>query len=257
MTALLEVEKLSKSYKKGNSLHKAVDQVSFTVNEGEIVALVGQSGSGKSTIAKLICKLTQPSSGTIMLRGRDLSSFKGAHIKELYRDVQMVFQSPQSSFNPRKTVGFSICENMKNSGYPKKLIEKRCYELLHDCELDASFAKRYPHELSGGQCQRAAIARALAIGPKLLICDEATSALDASVQSQIITLLRSLHKSHGLSYLFICHNLALVKQFCDKILVMYEGKIVEEGAADKVLSNPQNEYTKRLIKAATLIKAAS
>ena len=255
MKQVLQVEKLSKHYKKGKSLHKAVDEVSFTVDEGQIVGLVGQSGSGKSSIAKLICKLIEPTSGSIILNGKELSKLEKPQLKELYQDVQMVFQSPYSSFNPRKTIAFAISESMRNRGYPKQQIEERCAQLLLDCGLEAALAKRYPHELSGGQCQRAAIARALAIQPKLLICDEATSALDAVLQAQIIELLKSLHKSYKLSCLFICHNLALVQQFCDKVLVMYEGKIIEQGNTHMILSEPQHEYTKRLIKAASFHKA--
>ena len=159
----------------------------------------------------------------------------------------MVFQDPVSSFDPRRTLGDGIGESLRNAGVSKAETEAQVRHLLEQCGLGAEFAGRYPHEVSGGQCQRAAIARALAIQPKLLICDEATSALDVTVQHQIMELLQSLRESSDMSYLFICHNLALVQTFCDRLLVMYEGKIVEEGTPDQVIFHPQSDYTKLLI----------
>ena len=167
--------------------------------------------------------------------------------KELYRKVQMVFQTPQDSFDPRRTLGDGIMEGMLNQGMRRKQAKERMKELLSMVELDGSFAGRYPHEVSGGQCQRAAIARALGVSPRLLICDEATSALDVTVQAQIIALLQKLREEMGLSVLMICHDLALVQNFCDFVLVMYDGKIVEQGTPDEVILYPKQEYTRILV----------
>ena len=168
-------------------------------------------------------------------------------LRDLYKNVQMVFQTPQDSFDPRRSLGDGIMEGMINYGIKRKDAQKRMRELLAMVELEEKYAARYPHEVSGGQCQRAAIARALAVEPRLLICDEATSALDVTVQSQIIGLLQRLKEEMGLSILLICHDLALVQNFCDYVLVMYQGKIVEEGTPDEVIIHPKQEYTKLLI----------
>ena len=161
----------------------------------------------------------------------------------------MVFQTPTDSFDPRCTLGDGIGESLRNNGRSRAETKAEVARLLEQCGLTAEFASRYPHQVSGGQCQRAAIARALAVGPKLLICDEATSALDVTIQKEIIALLNELRRNHGseLSILFICHDIALVQQFCDRVLVMYKGRIVEKGKPDDVIRNPRNDYTKRLI----------
>ena len=159
----------------------------------------------------------------------------------------MIFQNPVSSFDPRRSLGHGIGESLRNSGVPKAEAKKRVLELLGQCGLSEEFYDRYPHEVSGGQCQRAAIARALAVKPKIVICDEATSALDVTVQQQIMELLDAFRKEYQISYLFICHNLALVQQFCDRVLVMKDGRIVEEGTPDEVILKPKEEYTKMLV----------
>ena len=164
--------------------------------------------------------------------------------------MQMVFQHPAASFDPRRTLGDGIGESLRLSGCSKAETQRRVQKLLADCGLPEAFARRYPHEVSGGECQRAAIARALAGDPAMLICDEATSALDATVQQQILLLLRRLQKERHLSYLFICHNLALVQSFCDRVLVMHDGRIVEEGTPDDILFHPTSDYTKELMEAA-------
>ena len=161
----------------------------------------------------------------------------------------MVFQNPTGSFDPRKTLEDGIGESLRNRGMKKAEIEKRVGELLEQCGLDRAFAKRYPHEVSGGQCQRAAIARALAVQPQILICDEATSALDVTIQKQIMELLVELKEKHGLSFIFICHNLALVQMFCDKVLVLSEGKVVESGTPDDIINHPKDPYTRMLVEA--------
>ncbi len=161
----------------------------------------------------------------------------------------MVFQNPTGSFDPRRTLGDGIGESLRNRGMKKADIAIRVKELLEQCGLEEELAKRYPHEVSGGQCQRAAIARALAVEPKVLICDEATSSLDVTIQKQIMELLEELKDTHGLSFIFICHNLALVQSFCDKVLVLYDGKVVESGKPDAIINEPKEAYTKKLVDA--------
>lgn len=248
MEPILEVSGLTKTFHtEGRDDFTAVNQVSFRLFPGETLGIVGESGCGKSTLAKLLCRLIDSTEGTIHLCGQDITKTKGKELAGAYRNVQMVFQDPVSSFDPRRTLGDGIGESLRNAGVSKAETEAQVRHLLEQCGLGAEFAGRYPHEVSGGQCQRAAIARALAIQPKLLICDEATSALDVTVQQQIMELLQSLRESSDMSYLFICHNLALVQTFCDRLLVMYEGKIVEEGTPDEVIFHPQSDYTKLLI----------
>ncbi len=248
MEPILEVTNLTKTFRtEGRGDFTAVNQVSFRLFPGETLGIVGESGCGKSTLAKLLCRLIDPTEGTIRLCGQDITKAKGKELIGAYRNMQMVFQDPVSSFDPRRTLGDGIGESLRNAGVSKSETEAKVRSLLEQCGLPGEFAARYPHEVSGGQCQRAAIARALAIGPKLLICDEATSALDVTVQQQIMELLVQLREQHEMSYLFICHNLALVQTFCDRLLVMYEGKIVEEGSPDEVILHPQSDYTKLLI----------
>lgn len=214
---------------------------------GQTVGIVGESGSGKSTLAKLLCCLEEPTEGQIRLCGQEIGKRKGKKQREMYRKLQMVFQDPVSSFDPRRTLGDGIGESLRNHGMSREEARKRVELLLEQCDLPEEFAGRYPHEVSGGQCQRAAIARALAIEPQLLICDEATSALDVTVQKQIMELLDRMRKEKNLTILFICHNLALVQSFCDQILVMKQGKIVEEGKPEEVIRHPQHAYTKQLV----------
>ncbi len=251
MEAFLKVEGLTKVFEtQAKTRVTAVDHVSFQLEEGETLGVVGESGCGKSTLAKLITRLLEPTAGSILLGGEDITKAHGKALRGAYRRMQMVFQSPMGSFDPRKTIGYSIGESLVNKGVPKAERTQRIATLLEQCGLAAEFAGRYPHEISGGQCQRAAIAQALAIEPKLLIFDEATSALDVTVQQKIMDLLKALRRENNLSFLFICHNLALVQSFCDRVLVMRAGKIVEEGTADQLLRAPQSEYTRCLVEAA-------
>ena len=250
MSTLLEAEHLTKIFtQRGKESFKAVDDVSFTLKPGETLGIVGESGSGKSTLAKMITRLTDITEGTLKFEGKDITRLKHNQLKDVYGNIQMVFQNPAGSFDPRRTLGDGIGESLRNRGMKNADIEKRVAELLEQCGLSSEFAKRYPHEVSGGQCQRAAIARALAVKPKVLICDEATSALDVTVQKEILELLNELRceQSTALSILFICHDISLVQQFCDRVLVMYHGDIVEQGSPDEVICHPQDEYTKRLI----------
>ena len=250
MNTLLEAEHLTKVFpQRGKESFKAVDDVSFSLKAGETLGIVGESGSGKSTLAKMITRLTDITEGTLKFQGKDITKLKQRQLKDVYGKIQMVFQNPVGSFDPRRTLGDGIGESLRNRGMKKTEVAKRVKELLEQCGLDEEFAGRYPHEVSGGQCQRAAIARALAIEPKVLICDEATSSLDVTIQKQIMELLEDLKDTHGLSFIFICHNLALVQSFCDKVLVLSEGKVVESGKPDDIINEPQETYTKKLVDA--------
>ena len=252
MSVILEAEHLSKIFtRRGSEPLKAVDNVSFQLRSGETLGIVGESGSGKSTLAKMLTRLTDISFGTLKVEEKDITSLKRRELREMYGTIQMVFQDPVSSFDPRKTLGYGIGESLRNRGMKKTEVDERVKQALEQCGLSSEFADRYPHEVSGGQCQRAAIARALIAEPKILICDEATSALDVTIQKQIMELLQELKEKRGLSFIFICHNLALVQEFCDRVLVLYDGKNVEEGTTDKVILHPQNEYTKKLIESAS------
>lgn len=251
MEPILKVVNLTKTFPgRGKSVVAAVDHVSFCLNPGETLGIVGESGCGKSTVAKLLTRLIDATEGSIQIDGQDVTHAKGKELRPVYQKIQMVFQNPVGSFDPRRTLGDGIGESLRNAGLSKAEVKKRAAELLQMCGLTAEFAVRYPHEVSGGQCQRAAIARALAVEPKILICDEATSALDVTVQQQIMELLCSLRESSGISCIFICHNLALVQSFCNRLLVMYDGKIVEEGTPDEIIFHPVSDYTKQLIDAA-------
>jgi len=211
--------------------------------------LIGANGAGKTTTLHTVTGLISPKSGQVLFEGKDITRLKQSQLKEIYGDIQMVFQNPVGSFDPRRTLGDGIGESLRNRGMKKADVEKRVAELLEQCGLEKEYAKRYPYEVSGGQCQRAAIARALAVEPKVLICDEATSALDVTIQKQIMELLEDLKEKKGLSFIFICHNLALVQMFCDRVLVLYEGKVGESGIPDDIINEPKEEYTQRLVDA--------
>ena len=250
MNPILKVSHLTKIYTgKNGPAHPAVSDVSFCLEPGEVLGLVGASGSGKSTIVRCVTRLTEATSGTILLNGEDITRQTGRELRNTYRQIQMVFQNPQTSFDPRRTLGFGIREGLLNQGFTKAEAEAKCGELLSLVGLEPSLSARYPHEVSGGQCQRAAIARSLAVSPRLLILDEATSALDVTVQKEIMTLLSSLKEAHDLSYLFICHDLALVQDFCDRVIVLKDGRIIEQGDTDRVLFFPSSDETRTLLQA--------
>ena len=244
---ILEVHHLKKSFITGKKSFTAVEDVSFSLKTGEVLGIVGESGSGKSTVAKMITHLTEPTAGEIFLMEKDITHARGKNLREIYREMQMIFQTPAESFDPRCTLGDGIGESLRNMGISKKETRNRVEKLLLTCGLTPEYADRYPHQVSGGQCQRAAIARALAVEPQIIICDEATSALDVTVQKKVIDLLMNLQENKKLSYVFICHNLALVQQFCDRVIVMKDGRIVEEGIPDEVIRNPKDAYTKMLV----------
>lgn len=252
MHTILDVKDLTKNFYKNKQLFTAVNHISFQLRQGECLGLVGESGCGKSTTVKMLTHLLKPDSGEILLEGTEIQHLKGKALKKLYTEIQMVFQIPQDSFDPRRTLGDSIMESMRNHNVSRKEAQNRLGQLLQQVELPPELADCYPNQVSGGQCQRAAMARALAVNPKILICDEATSALDVTVQAQIIELLKRLQQEMDLSILLISHDLALVQHLCDRVIVMYQGNIVEQGTPDRVINAPENDYTKMLIEAAML-----
>ena len=250
MEPILQVKNLRKTFsRQGQADFAAVNGIDFELFPGECLAVIGESGSGKTTAVNLIARLLDATSGSVFLDGREITHLRSRQLRQVYKTMQMVFQTPTDSFDPRRTLGDGIGESLRNAGVSRKETRERVGELLKKCGLSPEFASRYPHQVSGGQCQRAAIARALAIEPKLLICDEATSALDVTVQKEIIELLNALRSQQGrnLSILFICHDISLVQQFADRVLVMYQGNIVEEGTPEDVIRHPENDYTKHLI----------
>ena len=250
MEPILRVQNLTKTFtRSGQSNLTAVNGISFDLLPGECLGIIGESGSGKTTAVNLITRLLDATEGKIFLDGEDITLKTGKSLRMIYRKMQMVFQTPTDSFDPRRTLGDGIGESLRNCGMTRHDADAQAARLLERCGLPAAFAGQYPHEVSGGQCQRAAIARALAVKPKVLICDEATSALDVTVQKEILELLHTLRSEQGtkLSILFICHDISLVQQFCDRVLVMYHGDIVEQGTPIDVICHPQNDYTQRLI----------
>ena len=248
---LLRFENVSMHFKDGAEHIQAVNNISFSLRQKELLGIVGESGSGKSTVAKLLTGLHTATGGRILLGGADITRASGKERRALYTRMQMVFQDAPGSFNPRRTVGAMIGETICRLCSPDgRRTEERVAALLSEVGLPASYAHRYPHEMSGGECQRAAIARAMAVHPDILLCDEATSALDVSVQAKIVALLLHLQKEHGMSLIFISHDLPLVSSIASRVLIMRAGRIVEEGSASDVLVNPTDDYTKNLLRAA-------
>ncbi|GAA3095079.1 oligopeptide/dipeptide ABC transporter ATP-binding protein [Kribbella aluminosa] len=241
---LLEAQDLVKVFGTGV---RAVSNVSLSVAPGETLGIVGESGCGKSTTAKMMLRLLTPDSGRVLFDGEDVHRMKRKKLKELRRRLQVVPQNPQTSLNPRLSIGESIDFNMAASGYARSARQRRIPELLDRVGLDPSYGDRYPHQLSGGQLQRAAIARALATEPELVVCDEAVSALDKSVQAQVLNLLSELQTELGLAYLFISHDLAVVEHISDRVAVMYLGRVVEAGPAEQIWNDPRHPYNATLL----------
>ncbi|NGX61998.1 MAG: Glutathione import ATP-binding protein GsiA [Chlamydiae bacterium] len=254
-STILEIKNLSKIYpssfsffRKGKEASRAVENVSFSIHEDEIVGLVGESGSGKTTVGRAILRLIEPTEGEILFLGEDLRKFSSRKMRRIRPQIQMVFQDPLSSLNPRKTILENIGEPLL---YHKRVKSKEALVevvsgILQKVGIPISALYQYPHQFSGGQQQRISIGRAISLRPKLVVCDEAVSALDLSIQAQILNLLYQLKKSLGLAYLFISHDLAVVRHLCDRVLVMHEGKIVEEGETKALFAGPKHPYTQKL-----------
>ncbi|MFN3765386.1 MAG: ATP-binding cassette domain-containing protein [Aliihoeflea sp.] len=249
---LLEVKGLSKTYAtKSSGGVRAVDDVDFAVSQGEVLGIVGESGSGKSTIARLVLRLVEPTAGAVTFDGSDITALNGEALRQMRRHMQLVFQNPHSALNGRHTIGDAIAEPFRiQSKLSRREIEANVEKLLDTVQLPKAFRYRYPHELSGGQKQRVCIARAVALKPKLLLLDEPTSALDVSVQAQILEFLRDLRAELDLTYLFISHDLAVVREICDRVLVMKRGKIVEQGPTAQIFEMPAQDYTQQLLASA-------
>lgn len=248
---LLEVKNLKKYFKTGRGILQAVDDVSLTLDSSKTLGLVGESGCGKSTTGKTIIRLLDPTGGNIIFNGVDITKLKGAHMKKVRHDMQMIFQDPFSSLNPRKTVEELIGEPLKWNKIFNTRAENKAHimHLMDVVGLSQRLASTYPHELDGGRRQRIGIARALALDPKMIVCDEPVSALDVSVQAQVLNLLHELQKEYGIAYLFITHDLSVVNHFSDEIAVMYLGKIVEKAPSKELFRNPIHPYTKALLSA--------
>ena len=257
-TPAIELKTVNKDFKTRSGffnnkidVFRAVNDVSLTINQGDIYGIAGESGSGKTTVAKMILGLTEPNNGEIKLFGRSINEFKGT--SEFRKLIQIVYQNPGSSLNPRRTVADQLSVPLKFSGYESSQIKNRIYELLELVDLPQNYAGMYPHELSGGQKQRVAIARALSVNPKILVLDEPTSALDVLVQSTVIDLLNRLRKEFDLTYIFISHDLSLMRNFCNRVAIMFRGNIVETGNVTKIFEHPSHAYTRALLSAIPVI----
>ena len=246
-SALIEACGLIKEYPAEHGTTRVVDGVSFTIERGETLGLIGESGSGKSTIARMILRLVEPTAGSLRWNGEDLRAASGRRLRALRREMQIVFQDPYAALNPRMNVRQILAEPFAIHGQP--LGPTRLEELLLSVGLDKTALPRYPHEFSGGQRQRVNIARALALKPGFLVLDEPVSALDVSVGAQVVNLLRDLQRQHGLTYLFISHSMPLVRYLCDRIAVLHRGQLVELGDTEQVCAAPANPYTRQLLAA--------
>ena len=252
---LIEIKNVTKNFELAGNTFTAVNSVSLTIKEGETLGLVGESGSGKSTLGRLINRIYKPTAGEILYKGKGINSISKS---EFSKTFQMIFQDPYASLNPRMTVGDIIAEGLdihfrnkifgvSNNEMSKRDRKEKVISLLKEVGMNEEHMNRFPHEFSGGQRQRIGIARALAINPKFIVCDEPISALDVSIQAQVVNLLKKLQKEHNLTYLFISHDLSMVRYISDRVAVMYKGRIVELGERDKVIFNPVHPYTQSLI----------
>lgn len=257
---IIEVQNLKKYFtiekgiiKKNIKYIKAVDNVSFVIKEKETVGLVGESGCGKSTLARVILKLSEPTENTVLFQGKDITKLKGEDLKNYKKNVNIVFQDPSSSLNPRKTVRQILKRSLEVHKYRKESMGNIIIKILQKVELGLDFADRFPHQLSGGQQQRVAIARAIILKPKFIVLDEPTSALDLSIQAQILNILLDLQEQENLTYLFITHDLNVVRYISDRIGVMYLGKLVEIGPAEEIYFRPKHPYTLGLMSSSPVI----
>ena len=256
---LLEVRHLKKYFNtKAGPLH-AIDDVSFSINRGETLGIVGESGCGKSTTGRCVIRLLEPTSGEVIFDGQDILKLNKNELNKVRKDMQIVFQDPYSSLNPRKTVFDTIAQPLKHHkilpSNKKAVVEEKVLELMETVGLAERLINTYPHELDGGRRQRIGIARALAVEPKFIVCDEPVSALDVSIQAQILNLLKRLQEDRGLTYIFITHDLSVVKYISDHIMVMYLGQAVEVAPSDELFKNPMHPYTKALLSAVLVPKA--
>ena len=248
---ILEVRNLKKYFKTPRGMLHAVDDVSFSIEKGHTLGIVGESGCGKTTTGRCILRLVEPTSGEIFFEGKDIMRMKGSELKHMRKDMQIIFQDPFSSLDPRYTINQALSETLRINKIRtgKKAIEDRVLELMETVGLAERLINTYPHELDGGRRQRIGIARALAMEPKFIVCDEPVSALDVSIQAQILNLLEDLQEKLGLSYIFITHDLAVVNHFADEIAVMYLGQIVEKAPTQELFDNPMHPYTQALLSA--------
>lgn len=252
---LIEVKNITKNFELANCTFTAVNSVNLEIKEGETLGLVGESGSGKSTLGRLITRIHEPTNGKILYKGKEINSISKSEFAKIF---QMIFQDPYASLNPRMTVGDIVAEGLdihfrnkifgiSDNGISKNERKEKVLNLLKEVGMNEEHMNRFPHEFSGGQRQRIGIARALAINPKFIVCDEPISALDVSIQAQVVNLLKKLQKEHNLTYLFISHDLSMVRYISDRVAVMYKGRIVELGESDEVIFNPIHPYTQSLI----------
>ncbi|WP_458863541.1 ABC transporter ATP-binding protein [Acidaminobacterium chupaoyuni] len=249
--ALLEVKGLKKYFSTPRGMLHAVDDVTFTLNKGKTLGVVGESGCGKSTTGRAILRLTEPTGGEVLFEGKDVRKLDKSGMRKMRKDMQIIFQDPFSSLNPRKTISQTIAEPLKLNHIidDRAKREERVLELMATVGLAERLYNTYPHELDGGRRQRIGIARALALNPKFIVCDEPVSALDVSIQAQILNLMQDLQDNLGLTYMFITHDLSVVNHFSDDIAVMYLGKLIEKAPAEELFANPTHPYTKALLSA--------
>ena len=246
----IKVIDLNYTYGAGTAFEQhALKHVNFEINDGEFVGLIGHTGSGKSTLIQHLNGLIRPTGGDILFHGKSIVGLAGQEQKKIYRKIQMVFQDAHGSFNPRRKIGQSMADTIRHLSTDPRPVHEQVAALLEAVGLPSSYGDKYPHELSGGECQRAAIARAMSVHPEILICDEATSALDVSVQAKVVKLLMELADIHSMSLIFITHDLPLVSRISDRVLIMNGGELVELGTTKQICTHPRSAYTKKLLDA--------
>lgn len=251
---LLEVSQLQVVFRDGKKTQYALNDVSLTLKQGETLGVVGESGSGKSTLARVICQLQKATAGTVTWKGNDIRLYNRQQLHHYRQQIQLIFQDPLDALDPRMTIGQIIAEPARHLlPLPDAEIQQKMQTMIAKMGLSDEHLNRYPHEFSGGQCQRIGIARAMMVEPELLVCDEPVSALDVSVQAQIINLLNELKQQHGMSQLFISHDMSVVKHSCDRLIVLYQGEIVETGPVEAIFGNPKHPYTRKLLSSVPLL----